>query len=605
MGQDPLENDRIGSRRPETTTPGSPGSATGRTTASATVPGSAAASSREATGRAAQEGIGQDQRQRAVAGPFTVRDLTVLGSIVVLLIGSVIPLVMDVGNGYNVYANLWNIGSSAQIVVFGLMLPLVVGALFIARRLSGKEEILRVGSLSLDQFASVVASVATVFHFLSVANFFQAGPIIALIGALGMLVATVGGPHIPGFASDFVVRPSVEARLVARPAVPAYQAPKPEKPESDTSSAGTSSGTSSGTVAGSAARPVGGNAAGTRRDADENRATAGGTAGTGSDPGAMAAGAGLGAGAAGAAGAFTGRNAGSTHGDDDTDTSTDTDEDTRVTGSSSSLASSSPETSSLSSSATRSATTRDDVDTDTSDTDGSDTDSADTDDALDGTDTTGSDAADTDAPGQAHDARTTAVPTVTGAEHGSTGHHDDRGDDAADLDDTVARPITTDAVSTGADDDDMTAIRPQQWQTADAVWADDADTVARPAVRDAEPPTQQTELTDDSRANERSAGGRGASAVSAPIGAVVDPEDDADGHETDDTGRGRADEYEAFWFAVGYARPVFDERSGQQQFMLEPGAWILALQDRGSSFVVQHTDGRVAVLHDLNSIERA
>jgi hypothetical protein len=63
--------------------------------------------------------------------------------------------------------------------------------------------------------------------------------------------------------------------------------------------------------------------------------------------------------------------------------------------------------------------------------------------------------------------------------------------------------------------------------------------------------------------------------------------------------------YEAFWFAVGRTRPVFDENTGAPIFTLEPGAWILALQDRGDEFLVQHTDGRVGVLRDLTNIERA
>ncbi|OMH27560.1 hypothetical protein BKD30_02555 [Tersicoccus phoenicis] len=336
-----------------------------------------------------------------MAGPFTVRDLTVFGSIVVLLIGSVIPLFVDFGNGYSPYINLWSMGSTAQVVVFGLMLPLVVGALFIARRLSGKDEVLRIGSLSLDQFASVVASVATVFHFLSVASFFQAGPIIALIGALGLLVATVGGPHIPVFAADFTVRPSVEARLVARPAE--ADAERAEQVTEETP-AGTTPATS---------------------------VTDGNTA-----PRALA----------------------------------------------------SPD-------------------------------------------------ATIDADADAH--------TVTGVP----------AEDTEDTEDTEER---------------RTTAEPDWWEPAG-------------------------QGSDERRT--------GSSAVSPTIGAVVDP--DEPGHGDRSRTEERQEPFEAFWFAVAYPRPTFDERTGAQRFMLEPGAWILALQDRGNAFLVQHTDGRTAVLHDLNSIERA
>jgi hypothetical protein len=63
-------------------------------------------------------------------------------------------------------------------------------------------------------------------------------------------------------------------------------------------------------------------------------------------------------------------------------------------------------------------------------------------------------------------------------------------------------------------------------------------------------------------------------------------------------------QYEAFWFAVSQPRTAVDPTTGQPAFPLEPGQWILALQDRGHEFVVQSTDGRVGVLRDLSGIER-
>ena len=44
---------------------------------------------------------------------------------------------------------------------------------------------------------------------------------------------------------------------------------------------------------------------------------------------------------------------------------------------------------------------------------------------------------------------------------------------------------------------------------------------------------------------------------------------------------------------------------GSPAFPLQPGGWILALEDRGVEFLVQNTDGRTAVLRDLQDIERA
>ncbi|NUL46005.1 hypothetical protein F7P69_12500 [Cellulosimicrobium funkei] len=64
-------------------------------------------------------------------------------------------------------------------------------------------------------------------------------------------------------------------------------------------------------------------------------------------------------------------------------------------------------------------------------------------------------------------------------------------------------------------------------------------------------------------------------------------------------------EYEAFWFAVGTRRTAKNPEDGSPAFALEPGGWILALEDRGHEFLVQNTDGRTGVLEDLTDIERA
>ena len=62
---------------------------------------------------------------------------------------------------------------------------------------------------------------------------------------------------------------------------------------------------------------------------------------------------------------------------------------------------------------------------------------------------------------------------------------------------------------------------------------------------------------------------------------------------------------QAFWFAVPQIRHALDETTGAVAFTLHPGAWILALEDRGHEFLVQDTDGRLGVLRDLAHVERA
>lgn len=62
---------------------------------------------------------------------------------------------------------------------------------------------------------------------------------------------------------------------------------------------------------------------------------------------------------------------------------------------------------------------------------------------------------------------------------------------------------------------------------------------------------------------------------------------------------------EPFWFAVDRPQNTIDEKTRQFAFKLMPGAWILALEDRGNSFLVQDSHGKTGLLLDLVGIERA
>ncbi|MFD1214491.1 hypothetical protein ACFQ36_20895, partial [Arthrobacter sp. GCM10027362] len=103
----------------------------------------------------------------------------------------------------------------------------------------------------------------------------------------------------------------------------------------------------------------------------------------------------------------------------------------------------------------------------------------------------------------------------------------------------------------------------------------------------------------------RNAGSNSAATVAIDTVSSAQPARDEPISATRDNTAEEETVYEAFWFAVGRTRPVYDENTGAAIFTLEPGAWILALQDRGDEFLVQHTDGRVGVLRDLTNIERA
>lgn len=156
----------------------------------------------EATNLGAHGGpIGQ--RGGSVLGPFNLRELVIFGSVLLMLIGSVIPVATN-GAG-----NFWNT-SGIYFLIIGIVLPLVVAALFLVRRLN-KMDALRVGTLTQDQFASVVASFAAGYFFLLVVGGFKVGFLISFIGALGLLASTVAAKWLPFFGAAPVVASAIAA----------------------------------------------------------------------------------------------------------------------------------------------------------------------------------------------------------------------------------------------------------------------------------------------------------------------------------------------------------------------------------------------------------
>lgn len=59
-----------------------------------------------------------------------------------------------------------------------------------------------------------------------------------------------------------------------------------------------------------------------------------------------------------------------------------------------------------------------------------------------------------------------------------------------------------------------------------------------------------------------------------------------------------------FWVYSPVPRAVVDEQSGSTVFEIGPTAWALAIVDRGTELVIRHDDGRVGVLRDLSGITR-
>ncbi|XTR50815.1 hypothetical protein ACOM2C_09800 [Pseudarthrobacter sp. So.54] len=382
------------------------------------------------------------RKNEAIFGPFTIRDVTVFGSTLILFVASLIPMF---GVGYN----LWNLGS-LFFLGLGILLPVIVVALFVARRVSPGTRI-RIGSLSVDQFGSVVSSFAVGFFFLAVAGAYVSSMLLGLIGALGLFAATVLGRFIPVFARDFLGR--AEVRPTLWPANQRSPSANPGPPRRRASR---------GRNAAQSGRPE-------RRRGWAKRMTSGG-----------ASNAGTGTGAAGAAAAPPAH--GST---------------AQAPAPAPVVSSTEPRTSGA---------------------------------------VPGASAPQTPASGEG-----TTAAVVTPAANAAMGGKDPDARDRA-AEETRASVVPAASAS--------------------------APTTVNPQVRQEE-----------------------------PIGATVDPAS----RPGDVAGQPA---HEAFWFAVAQPRPAMDERTGTPAFVVEPGGWVLALEDRGHEFLVQHTDGRVGVLRDLSNIER-
>lgn len=413
---------------------------------------------------------------QAVLGPFTVRDLAVFAATLVLFVASLLPL-------FGARYNLWNL-NNLFFLGLGIILPLIASALFAARRLAPATRI-RVGSLSIDQFASVVASFALAFFFLSVAGGYATSLLVGLIGALILFAATVLGRFLPYLSADFKDRPESSAHIVAREAaVPARKprTPKAPKPESGSNQSGSNQskgGFKGGALFGGAGAGSSAVQPGSSSPSHEPARSAHMPA-TAAVPVTNPRGATAGAAAAGTGAAAAGAGTGGTV----------------PAGAGASVPSPT--------------------------------------------------------------APVSTAPEVSDQEAGTP--HADAGPPTQAAD--VVRPGPIPAAEETQHAAAPAAGAPQ------AAWEPPAATAVHQQVR-----------------------------AEQPIGATVDPSsrhDEADGQPI----------HEAFWFAVAQHRTAYDPRTGAPAFVIEPGGWVLALEDRGHEFLVQHTDGRLGVLRDLSNIER-
>jgi hypothetical protein len=496
----------------------------GQTAGQATGP----ASSGKPAGTDGQKSAGSRltaKKNETVLGPFTVRDLTVFTSTLILFVASLIPM-------FDSRYNLWNLGS-LFFLGLGVILPLIVTALFVARRLSPESKV-RVGSLSIDQFASVVASFTLGFFFLSAAEAFIPVMLVGLIGSVGLFAATVLARFIPLLAGDFLDRAEVPAHVVARESAAPFRKPSAPKEPKAAKDPGSS------TLAGWSKRLTAG-AAGAAGGAAGGKATAAGAAN---------------AGAANADRPYAGAGA-----SEAPRAATSYGETQHAAAQQGTAQAAAPHADSVPAAA----------------------------------------AAATPGNAAGNNAAAATAAAAVGAA-ASRGTDASPATQAADVVPSAAERTQAAGVVPSA------AERTQAAAVPAAAGRDSAEAPATGASPAASAPAASEHAASAPAATEHAASAPAASAPAAtmlnpqvksqePIGATVDPYSRPEEHDEQPV-------HEAFWFAVAQPRTAVDERTGMPAFVIEPGGWVLALEDRGHEFLVQHTDGRVGVLRDLSNIER-
>ncbi|MET0842695.1 MAG: hypothetical protein ABWY23_02515, partial [Mycetocola sp.] len=175
-------------------------------------------------------------------GGFTLREVLFLGTTAIVLIASFLPFL---GGDYADVFGYTSVWAPAPWLAIPAVLVLVAAAVLLAVRRLAPARPLRVGSLSVDQYASV-ASVVTAGFYLGALFLIigfpawfgggsdllvpGAGVIVGLLFSLLAVVLTTLAPVIPLFAGDFSGRRETGAHRVARPAGLVPRRPRVERP---------------------------------------------------------------------------------------------------------------------------------------------------------------------------------------------------------------------------------------------------------------------------------------------------------------------------------------------------------------------------------------
>ena len=172
-------------------------------------------------------------------GPFSLRELVLVGIWAVAFLVSFFgrPGQLDTPQLAALGASVWNSGIDWVLTVG---VPTVAVGLLVLRRLS-PTAIRRVGSLGVDQFASVAFSVSAIAWLAmlwnGIAVFAASGALLiswavfpSFFLMLGGVVFTVFAPLLPMFGDDFAHREEQPAHRVARPTRRVTRRPAPPAP---------------------------------------------------------------------------------------------------------------------------------------------------------------------------------------------------------------------------------------------------------------------------------------------------------------------------------------------------------------------------------------
>ncbi|RAX50347.1 hypothetical protein DQ353_05155 [Arthrobacter sp. AQ5-05] len=574
------------------------------------------------------EGSTPGRTPRAVLGPLTMRDgFVILGGLLVL-VGSLIPIPWT----KTVSVNMWIFPGMPFHLLVSLLLPLLVAAGFTWRRLTGRTRV-RIGSLSLDQAGSVVSLFAAAYFFNSYVASMSPAYLIGLIGALAMITGTTLASYLGAFRRDFV--PGGETVLGSNVLAPAPPAAKPSaaaastEPESfGASSSGSpeTPATSTGHAANRPGMPVTGKDE-ARREAGPvavpARAASATAASTAAAAAASPAAAASSEASAPASAVPTGATAGPANKTDHTPLKQDSDQ-APASGSNASD-NDAPEPgkdTALASAKEASTVDGSRAEASVAEPESGAAEPAKTGEAADAARATENDSkpstgnnGDPDAAAEPGTGAGTAAAmkdskpeTGAGAATPVTGAAEAASTEAASA--RKPEPAAPGPIDGGKDGDGPgrslvedagtdTADHPEKANEA-AADAKPAEVSGVPAVGNPNPATMAVPRTGDIKAT----AALSRTEIDAHRAAVEHAKVEAESSFGARAEVAAADpEPASFWFALNHSRPVFHPVNGTMLATLNPGKWILCLEDRGTEYLINLAEGRPAVLRDLDDLQ--